>query len=100
MRNGSERPTHPTGRSADHVKLAVTSVPIAFPKKGRLPADQLNIFIPHRHSTQLRIQAQQGDISAQIRSVRNTIFTPPVGITILESAMLYIFWYMESTIEV
>ena len=28
MHNGSERPTHPTGRSADHVKLAVTSVPI------------------------------------------------------------------------
>ena len=29
MRNGSERPTHPTGRSADPVKLAVTSEPIA-----------------------------------------------------------------------
>ena len=29
MRNGSERTTYPTGRSADPVKLAVTSVPIA-----------------------------------------------------------------------
>ena len=33
MRNGSERTTLSTGRSADHVKLAVVTVPIACPQK-------------------------------------------------------------------